>query len=124
MRLLESKEQLQAWEEYREFLKLQLKRINKEEVLFVSKNKLDFDLDGRIWKGYAVLTGPKVPQCVRKLKKFGIRFEEGKCQRKGRDLLVDPESLKSRYLREAEKTVRKLRLGYNFVPQKAAASPQ
>ena len=118
MKLLESKEELLAWEKYSNFLKLQLKRITKPGPFFVSKEKIEFEIKGRPWKGHAVLAGPKASQCVRKLKKDGLIFREGTCSRKGRDLTFGGPQLKDRYVKESEKTMRKLRLGYTLEHKK------
>ena len=114
MKLIETKEDLLKWEEYRDFLKLQLKRITRPEAFYVSKDKLVFDRNGTPWRGHAVLTGPKAQQCVRRLTKAGVLFREGECTRKGREISFNGEKLKDRYIREAIRTFEKIRLGYKL----------
>ncbi len=112
--ILENAEELLAWDSYRDFLKVQLKRINRETPFFVSKDKLTFELNGREWRGHAVLTGPKADQVVRRMKKDGLIFRAGLCQRSGRDVEFWGDELKDRYIKEAEKTFDRLRLGYTL----------
>jgi len=115
VKLLETKDQLLEWEEYRAYLKLNLKRITREQGFFVSKDPLEFQINGKPWRGYAVLAGPKSDQCVRKLKQDGIRFQTGTCSRQGREIKIGAGDLKDKHLREAEKTFLKLRLGYKLL---------
>ncbi len=113
MKLIESKEALQSWEDYQEFLKLQLKLLEGPGAPFlVSKEKVRFESEGKAWNGHAVLAGPKGPNCARKLQKEGVLFREGTCGKEGKQLQVD--GLDSKLVREAAKTITKLLLGYKI----------
>ena len=124
MKLIESKEELQNWEDYRAFLKLQLKRITRPEPFYVSKDKLEFTLGKTKWRGHAVLAGPKAPQCVRRLKKDNVVFREGTCERAGREISFTGEQMKDRYVREPVKTFEKLKLGYKLTHKQEEAAEQ
>ena len=110
MKLIDSKETLLTWSAYREFLKLQFKQAADGEPFYVSKVKLEFDLEGKPWKGHAVLAGPKAILAVRQLKKEGVVFREGTAALDGKEFAV--EGLAPKLLKEASKTLLKLRLGY------------
>jgi len=111
---IESEEHLTKWEDYKDFLKQHLKRVrDDEDVIYVSKNKVDFDVDGRSWSGHAVLAGPMAEVATKKLKRFGITFRTGVCKRAGRDLEIG--GLDSRFLRGAKKTFSKLKLPYRIL---------
>ncbi len=113
MRAIESKHQLESWADYQEFLKPQLKLLaGGAEPFFVSKDKLDFEIEGKPWKGHAVLTGPKGLACVRKLQKEGVVFREGTCSSAGKELQV--AGIDPKFVKEAAKTIAKLRLGYKI----------
>ncbi len=115
VKLIDSKETLQSWSEYREYLKLQLKLASGEGAFFDSKVKLEFSMDGKPWKGHAVLAAPKAELAVRQLKKEGVVFREGTCTLQGKDFVV--EGIASKLLKEAAKTFLKLRLGYKVSGQ-------
>ncbi len=113
MKKFESVEELQVWEDYREFTKVTFKLLDGEAPFFVSKDKLEFDIDGKVWKGHALLAGKKAEIAVKSLKKSGVIFREGVCTRSGKELEVS--DLKPAKLRkEAEKTLKKMRLGYSI----------
>ncbi len=113
MKLIESLEDLQSWEDYKEFLKHQLKLMEGPgQPFFVSKEKISFDIDGTPWNGYAVLAGPKGAPCARKLQKEGVLFREGTCTRQGKELQVD--GLDPKLVKAASKTLKKLLLGYKI----------
>jgi hypothetical protein len=100
VKLIESLKDLQSWEDYKEFLKVQLKLLEGPgEPFFVSKERIAFDLGGKPWNGFAFLTGPKGTHCKRKLVKEGVLFREGSCTRQGKELLVD--GLEPRLVKEA-----------------------
>jgi hypothetical protein len=113
VKLIESLKDLQSWEDYKEFLKVQLKLLEGPgEPFFVSKERIAFDLGGKPWNGFAFLTGPKGTHCKRKLVKEGVLFREGSCTRQGKELLVD--GLEPRLVKEAAKTLKKLVLGFKI----------
>lgn len=111
---IETQEHLTKWEDYKDFLKQHLKRVrDDEDVIYVSKNKVDFDVEGRPWSGHAVLAGPMAQMATKKLKRHGITFREGACKRAGRNLEIG--GLDSRFLRGAKKTFAKLKLPYRIL---------
>lgn len=113
MKLIECLEDLQSWEDYKEFLKHQLKLLEGPgQPFFVSKERVSFDMEGKPWNGYAVLAGPKATPCVRKLQQEGVIFREGTCTRQGKELQVD--ELDRKLVKEASKTLQKLVLGYKI----------
>jgi len=112
VKLIDTLEQLESWEEYKEYLKEQLKLLDGQGPFFVSKMKQDFKIEGKPWVGHAVLAGPKAIQSVNKLKKQGVMFREGLVTRSGKDLAV--AELEAKLLKEARKTFLKLRLGYKL----------
>ena len=113
MKLIESLEDLQSWEDYKEFLKIQLKQLEGSgEPFFVSKEKVSFNSEGKSWNGFAFLTGPKGTICARKLQKEGLIFREGTCKRDGKELTVD--GLDRKLVKEAAKTLKKLVLGFKI----------
>jgi hypothetical protein len=113
VKLIESEEELQSWEDYREFLKVQLKLLaGTGESFFVSKQKVAFEIAGKPWNAFAVLLGPKGLLSARKLQKEGVIFREGTCGRDGKELRVD--GLDPKLVKEAAKTLKKLQLGYKI----------
>jgi hypothetical protein len=113
VKLIECLEDLQTWDDYKEFLKIQLKQLEGSgEPFFVSKEKISFDCEGKSWNGFAFLTGPKATPCVRKLQKEGVIFREGTCTRQGKELAV--EGLDRKLVKEAAKTLKKLVLGFKI----------
>jgi hypothetical protein len=111
--LIECLEDLQSWDGYKDFLKIQLKQLEGSgEPFFVSKEKISFDCEGKSWNGYALLTGPKATPCVRKLQQEGVLFREGKCTRQGKELQID--GLDRKFVKEAAKTLKKLVLGFKI----------
>ncbi len=112
MKLIQSLEDLQSWESYKEFSKQQLKLLEKPEPCFVSKEKVAFEIAGKPWNGIALLAGPKAALCMRQLKKEGVLFREGTCGREGKELRV--EGLEPKHLKGAARTLKKLLLGYKI----------
>ena len=51
MKLLESKKELEEWETYRTYMKESLKLVDGQVPCFISKDKLEFKIDGKPWKG-------------------------------------------------------------------------
>lgn len=112
MKIIDSKEKLLNWTDYRDYLKIELKKLDGPGQFFVSKDKLEFDIDGTKWKGHAVLTGPKAIMSIRKLKGEGLIFREGTVDREGKNLLV--ADMIPKLEKEAKKTFLKLKLGYKI----------
>lgn len=113
MKIIDSKEALLNWNDYREYLKIELKKLDGPGQFFVSKDKLEFDIDGTKWKGHAVLTGPKAIMSIRKLKGQGLIFREGSVERQGKNLAV--ADMIPKLEKEAKKTFLKLKLGYKVL---------
>ncbi len=111
---LESLEELTSWDSYRTFMKERLKQLpdGTECPIYVSKKKLDFDMEGKSWNGYAVLVGEKCEPAVRKIRQDGVQFEEGTCRSAGKDLEVS--ELSPTLLRSAQLTLKKLHLGWSI----------
>ncbi len=124
MKLIQCLEDLQSWEDYKEFLKHQLKLLEGTgEPFFVSKERISFDIEGKPWDGYAILAGPKGAPCARKLQQEGVIFREGTCTRQGKELRVD--ELDRKLVKEASKTLKKLLLGFKIAgdEEDAEAAP-
>ena len=111
MKMLDSLDRLKSWTEYRDYMKESLKLVDGEAPCFVSKDKFEFDLEGKPWKGHVFLAGKKAVLSVKKLKKEGVLFRETTCTRKAKELELGPLQ-PAKLLKETEKTLIKLRLGY------------
>jgi hypothetical protein len=112
VKLIESKEALQAWDDYRELLKVQLKLLADTDVIFVSKEKIPFEIAGKPWNAHAVLAGVKGQMSVQKLRKAGVIFREGTCSKAGKELEL--AGLEAKLVKGAARTLAKLRLGYTI----------
>ena len=111
--ILESLEELTSWESYCAFMKERLKQLPEGEcTIFLSKKKLDFNEQGKRWKGRAVLIGPKGELVVKKVKKDGVQFFEGTCRAAGKELSI--EGIEKAFLKGAALTLKRLRLGYSI----------
>ena len=109
---LESLDDLKSWNDYRDFMKVRLKQVPADSPFFISKEKIDFDVDGKPWRGFAVLAGPKGLLAVKKIKKQGVLWREGTCQLNGKEFTVD--GLAPNHLKYAHLTLKKLKLGYKI----------
>ncbi len=113
MKILQSRNELENWEEYRQYMKESLKLMDDSGApAFISKDKIEFTIDGKPWKGHAFLAGKKADMSVKKLKKEGIIFREGVCFRKAKDLTVT--DFLPKLVKESQKTFLKLKLGYSL----------
>lgn len=110
MNLLKTADELRTWDEYREFLKKQLKLVEDEGPCFVSKEKQTFEIEGKPWKGHAVLVGPKAELVMKQLRKEGVLFRVGTFTR--RDKVLEVGGLMPKLVKESAKTMLKLRLGW------------
>lgn len=119
MKQLESAKELEDWSTYRQYMKESLKLVDGEVPAFISKQKLDFSVDGKPWKGHAFLAGKKARQSVQKLKKDGMMFHEGLCTRESKELSLRDFKL-PKLIKETEKTFLKLKLGYTVAGGGAA----
>ncbi len=117
-KFIENVDELKDGRLYRDKLKLQLKRCKDEDTLFISKNKVEFETDGRSWEGYAVLVGDIGERCAKKLKRFGVKFLEGVCKKQGRNLEIS--ELDSRYARGAKQTFSTVGLPYRVKERRSA----
>ena len=110
---LESLAELTSWETYRLFMKERLKQLPSEEgPFYLTKKKLDFDFDGKPWKGHAILVGKKGELAAKKIKKQGTQFFIGTCLPNGKEFEV--EGIDPAFLKRAHLTLKKLRLGYSI----------
>ncbi len=110
---LKSLEDLTSWAGYRDFMKERLKQIPDGDCPFyISKQKVEFDEEGKRWKGYAVLIGPRGELAAKALKKDGVMFREGTCRQQGKELAV--HGVPSNLVKSAGLTLQKLRLGYSL----------
>ncbi len=106
---------LTDWKSYRDFMKVQLKKLGSEDgPIFISRKKYDFDMDGKPFSGFAVLVGKKARITVNILKKEGTLFKEGIVKAEGKKLLVS--AMTAELIKGAKKTFQKLRLGRKIVP--------
>ncbi len=106
---------LTDWKSYRDFMKVQLKKLGSEDgPIFISRKKYDFDMDGKPFSGFAVLVGKKARITVNILKKEGTLFKEGIVKADGKKLLVS--AMTAELIKGAKKTFQKLRLGRKIVP--------
>ncbi len=111
MAALQSLAELRNWDEYREFLKAQANLLSSaDEPFFISKEKVDFEIKGSPWRGYAVLVGRKAQLVLQKLRKEGFLFREGSCRKEDKTLVVSGFS--DKLVRGAGLTLGKLMLGF------------
>ncbi len=104
------------WKAYRAFLKAQLKRVPPEGgPFYVSRRKVEFDVDGKPYKEHAALLGRenKVKPVVMALKQEGTLLSEGRVVPQGKTLTVS--RLKRAQVKGAIKLFVKLRLGWKIV---------
>ncbi len=110
MAVLATLDDLKNWDEYRAFMKERLKQLEAGGCpVFVSKDKLEFEVQGKPWKAHAVLLDDKGQLVVQKLKKEGVLFREGTCKQQGNELML--EGIPSKLVKECQKTFVKLLLG-------------
>lgn len=120
MKVLETAEELKNWEEYRILVRERVKQLSGEtEPLYVSKTRQEFDINGKVWRGYAVLFGKKSRQMAMKMRKEGILFLEGTVKGDGKRLTLG--GLASKQMEGAEKTFTRLKLGIQVVAPTADA---
>jgi len=111
---MESLEELKSWDTYRVFMRKYLKRCGQEvEPLYVSKARLDFDINGQTWKGHGILLGKKARMLAKKMRQEGELFLEGTCTCDGKSLRVD--GFGEKHVKGAERTLKKLKLGFEIV---------
>ena len=104
-------EELKDWDAYREFSKRSLKLAPDGEVpFFVGKKKVQFSND---FKGHAFLVGEKSRIVVQTLRKQGVICQEGTCTKSGKDL-DRATGVLPMLVKEARKTAKKLKLGYDI----------
>ncbi len=113
MKQIESLEELKSWEAYQQFVKTSLKLLGDEEPAFISKDKLDFEISGSPWSGHVFLAGKKAVVSVQKFKKEGVIFREGLCTRSNKELHLSGFT-PAKLVKEAKKTLLKLKLGYEI----------
>jgi len=107
---------LSDWDLYRKFLKVQLKRIPKEGgPVFISRERQTFTIEGKEFKGHAILWGAKAKASELALRRVGILFMEGTCKVAGNEVKVG--GVKKKLFAGASKTMVKLRLGKKLAPE-------
>ena len=111
VKLIQSVEELKDWNVYREYSKEHLKKLDGEEPAYITKKKLDFQIDGKPFRGYALVAGKKARMVVQKCKAGGVQFHEGRCTQEAKTLHLRgfPEP---KFVKEAAKTFLKLKLGW------------
>ncbi len=108
--LIQSKKELADWAEYRKYLKIRAKDIGADAIpFFVSKEKFDFEIMGKPWRGHALFIGEKGRLGAQKLRKEGVLFREGTARSDGDTVLL--EGLLPKLIKEAKKTALKLKIG-------------
>lgn len=108
--------QLTDWTAYRNYMKIELKKLGPGEPVYITKKKLKFkDEKGKEFPGYALLPGIKAKQSYMKCKQGGIQFHEGTCTLEGKKLHLNgfPED---KFVKEALKLFMKLKLGWKIAP--------
>jgi len=114
MKVLESAEELKSWADYRILMRERVKQLSPEpEPVYVSKARFEFDVNGKVWRGHAVLFGKKSRQMAMKLRKEGVLFLEGTVTADGKRLTLT--GLSGKLLEGAEKTFKRLKLGIQLV---------
>ncbi len=121
MKLIESLEHLQSLKDFREFTKESLLLVTNDDVCYVSKDKIDFDEEGKTWRGHAFLAGKKGVLAMKKLKSKGVIFREARCQKNGKNLTIG-DIKPPKLHKEAERLFLKLKLGYKLSQQVGTAS--
>lgn len=109
---------LVAWDQYRQYMKLELKKVGADAVpFFVSKQPRVFMEGDKEFKGIVVLAGPKAGLMVRRLKKEKVTFLEYTCRANGKELEV--EGIQGARLKLANRTFKRLKLGYSATSTEA-----
>ena len=108
---LENLEALKNWTEYRTFMKERLKMVPASDCpVYVSKEKVDFQIDGKPWRGFAFLAGPKGQIAAKKIKKEGVLWREATASLQSKEFTI--EGLSPQHLKQVGLTLKKLKLGY------------
>ena len=111
MVMLDSLEQLQDFGEYRVFMRERLKRLSEErEPIFISKSRLDFQINGNAWKSHGLLFGKKSRMLAQTMRREGAMFVEGVCYSDGKTLVI--EGLSEKFVMGAHRTLKRLKLGF------------
>lgn len=110
---METLDELKSWDTYRVFMRKYLKQVGKEsEPIYVSKSRLDFDINGAKWKGFGILLGKKSRLLAQKMRQEGELFLEGTCSADGKTVAV--EGLGDKHVQGAMRTLKKLKLGFEI----------
>ncbi|MEM9146091.1 MAG: hypothetical protein AAGC57_07805 [Pseudomonadota bacterium] len=108
---MESLDDLKRWDDYRDWMRKQVKRVSAEpEVFYISRVKLDFQINGKAWKGNAVLLGRKSRMLAQKMRQEGCLFLEGTASAQGKILTLN--GFLEKHVIGTERLFRKLKLGY------------
>ena len=114
MKVLETADELKNWEDYRILIRERVKQLSGEpEAAYISKARVEFDINGKVWRGHAVLFGKKSRQMAMKMRKEGILFLEGTVTADGKRLTL--QGFSGKLLEGAEKTFTRLKLGLQMI---------
>ena len=123
MVMLDSLDQMLKFDDYRVFMRERLKRLSTEkEPIFISKARLDFDLNGSAWKSHGLIFGKKSRTMAMKMRKEGAMFLEGVCYSDGKSLVI--EGMSDKFVEGAQRTLKRLKLGFEAVPAGGAGAEQ
>ncbi len=107
---------LENWAEYRVYCRQRFRKLPKDdktlEPIYISRKKREFDINGKTWKGHAVLAGKKAKNVAKNLKKEGMLFLEGECYADGKEIVAS--GLPGNALKVAAKTLKMLKLGFTL----------
>src|SRR5688572_30604913 len=98
-------EALTDWEEYRKYMKASLKLVQGDGPMYISKDKVEFQINEKPWMGYAILVGERAAQSVNQLKKDGIYFREGRCGGSEKELEISGFA-QPKLVKDAAKTLK------------------
>lgn len=116
---------LRQWSAYRKWLRPRLRKLSRTaaapEPVFVSKQRCEFDIDGKTWRGHMVLAGARCRSMVQRLKGEGILFVEVPGFVREDRAIVAP-GLASGAVKGGNRTLLRLRLGHllDNAPREAA----
>jgi len=123
MVMLDSLDQMRKFDDYRVFMRDRLKRLSPEkEAIFISKARLDFDINGNAWKSYGLLFGKKSRALAMKMRKEGAMFVEGVCYADGKKLVI--EGMSDKFVQGAQRTLKRLKLGFEVVAGEGAEASE
>lgn len=117
---------LREWSAYRKWLRPRLRKLSRAaaapEPVFVSRQRCDFDVDGKTWRSHMVLAGTRCRSMVQRLKGEGILFVEVPGFVRDQDRAIVAPGLASGAVKGGNRTLQRLRLGHllDNTPREAA----